>query len=108
MKHSCPPFPSSTFKEGLIKSTRAICEGFFATARRDFAGIIVFISRNHNEAVAEKTRKAPQAHLISASLSNSIIGLFPLKSNCFSAGTALYGSVFKCGNFLVDKSPVVW
>ena len=28
----------------------------------------MFISRNHNEAVAEKIRKAPQAHLISASL----------------------------------------
>ncbi len=28
----------------------------------------MFISRNHNEAAAKKFRKAPQVHLISASL----------------------------------------
>lgn len=31
-------------------------------------GIIVFISRNHNEAMDEKIRKVPQTHLISAYL----------------------------------------
>ena len=39
--------------EGLIKSTRAICKRFSAATRRNFAGIIVFISRNRNEVVAE-------------------------------------------------------
>ena len=46
---------------------RAIRERFFATARRDFAGIIVLISRNHNEAVTENICEAPQTHLISTS-----------------------------------------
>ena len=55
------------FREGLIKSARAVCKRFSAIVRRDFAGIIVFISRNHNEAVAKKIRKAPQTHLISGS-----------------------------------------
>jgi hypothetical protein len=54
-------------KEGLVKSAGAICGRFFATAGRDFAGTIVFIARNHNEAMEEKIRKAPQKHLISAS-----------------------------------------
>ena len=49
-------------KEGLIQSARAIRERFFATARRDFAGIIVFISRNHNEAVTENVCEAPRTH----------------------------------------------
>ena len=54
--------------EPLNKSARAICERFFAAARRDFAGIIVFISRNHNKAAAKKIRKAPQTHLFRGSL----------------------------------------
>ena len=36
--------------------------------RRDFAGIIVFISRNSNKIMAQNFRKMPQTHLISASL----------------------------------------
>ena len=37
-------------------------EGFSCQAKRDFTGIIAFISRNHNEAVMKKLRKAPQTH----------------------------------------------
>ncbi len=48
-------------KERLIKSARAIRARFFATTRRGFAGIIVFISRKPNEAVAKKIREVPQA-----------------------------------------------
>ena len=75
--------------EGLIKSTRAICKRFSAATRRNFAGIVVFISRNRNEVVAEKIRKAPQAHLISASLylSRAQIGAV---GSCFP--TALFVS----------------
>ena len=40
--------------------------------RRDFAGIIAFISRNPNEVVAGNIREAPRAHLISASLESHI------------------------------------
>ena len=55
-------------KEGLIKSTRAICERFCARMRRNFAGIIVFISRNCNKILVQNFGNAPQVYLISASL----------------------------------------
>ena len=58
------------------KSARAIHERFFATARRDFAGIIVLISRNRNAVVAKKIRRAPQVHLISASLNREDCAAF--------------------------------
>ena len=48
-------------KEGLIKSARTICERIFITARRDFAEIIVFISRNRNKAVAKNPQSAADA-----------------------------------------------
>jgi hypothetical protein len=51
----------SELKEGLIKSARTICERIFITARRDFAGIIVFISRNRNKAVAKNPQSAADA-----------------------------------------------
>ncbi len=54
-------------KEPLNQSAEAVCESFFATARRDFAGIIVFISRNHNEVVTKNIRRAPRARLFRGS-----------------------------------------
>ena len=54
-------YGNGTFKEGLIKSARTICERIFITARRDFTGIIVFISRNRNKAVAKNPQSAADA-----------------------------------------------
>nr|WP_325296537.1 DUF4368 domain-containing protein [uncultured Oscillibacter sp.] len=61
-------------EEGLIKSARTICERIFITARRDFAGIIVFISRNRNKAVAKNPQSAADA-FNQRFLNNEIIGL---------------------------------
>ena len=41
----------------LTSQRMPVDEGFFRQARRDLAGIIVFISRDHNEAWREKTRQ---------------------------------------------------
>ena len=48
---------NSSLRACLISRRMPVDEGFFRQARRDLAGIIVFISRDHNEAWREKTRQ---------------------------------------------------
>ena len=60
-------------KEALIKCVCGALRIFSTTARRDFAGIIVFISKNHNEAAAKNLPQIALAELCGLALTNSTV-----------------------------------
>lgn len=55
--------PSRSLKVTPHNSARAIHGRFCLTMRRDFAEIMVFITRIHNEIVGQKIREAPKPQL---------------------------------------------